>query len=114
MLTDYINPLYTDSSNTDRIPRVAVNPVKGGDQIDSLDVKSVKLYGMSRQQVKDELESSMVYVDFGHHPGRDRFPREACLSGAIVFTSRIGAALNPIDIPIDDWFKFHDVKELEY
>lgn len=113
MLTDYINPTYTESSNTSRIPRVAVNPVKGGDQIDSLDVKSIKLYNMSREQIKNELELSMVYVDFGHHPGRDRFPREACLSGAVVFTNRIGASVNPVDIPIDDWFKFHDTNELE-
>lgn len=112
MLTDYINSVYTPSDNMDRIPRVAVNPVKGGNQIDSLGVDNIKLHNMSREQVKQELEESMIYVDFGHHPGRDRFPREACLSGAVVFTSRIGAANNPVDIPIDEWFKFNTVDEL--
>lgn len=114
MLTDYINPRYINSSKVERFQRVAVNPVKGGDQIDKIDVKSVRLYNMSRDQVQRELENSMVYVDFGHHPGRDRFPREACLSGAVVFTNRVGAANNDVDIPIDPWFKFNDLPELEH
>lgn len=112
MLTDYVNPFYTVSTNMDRIPRVAVNPTKGGDKIDVLGIDNVKLRNMSREQVKHELETSMVYVDFGHHPGRDRFPREACLSGAVVFTTRLGSARNNVDIPIDEWFKFDDVDEL--
>lgn len=112
MLTDYINTWYIPSSNVDRVPRVAVNPVKGGHLIDQLGIDNIKLYGMSKEQVRAELEASMVYIDFGHHPGRDRFPREACLSGAVVFTNRLGAAKNNVDIPIDEWFKFNNINEL--
>lgn len=112
MLTDYVNPMYTPSTNTHRLPRVAVNPTKGGNQIDSLGIDNVKLQNMSREQVKTELEDSMVYVDFGHHPGRDRFPREACLSGAVVFTTRLGSARNAVDVPVDEWFKFDVAEEL--
>ncbi len=54
----------------------------------------------------------MIYIDFGHHPGRDRIPREAALAGAIVLSSLKGSAKNSVDIPIDDLYKFDDIEVL--
>ena len=47
----------------------------------------------------------MIYIDFGEHPGKDRIPREAALRNLIVITNRNGAAVNNIDVPIDNMFK---------
>jgi hypothetical protein len=46
--------------------------------------------------------------------GRDRFPREASISGCTVLTTKYGAAKNDIDIPINSWYKFDDLEELSY
>jgi hypothetical protein len=47
-----------------------------------------------------------VYIDCGHHPGKDRMPREAAAAGCCIITSRSGAAGNELDTPIDDCYKF--------
>jgi len=44
--------------------------------------------------------------------GRDRFPREASISGCTVLTTKYGAARNDVDIPIDSWYKFDNLDEL--
>ena len=116
MLTDYINTSY-DSTGVFKLRRVAVNPTKGAELIEEFrgrfpDIEVVELAGMSREQVRAELASSAVYIDFGHHPGRDRLPREAAVCETVVMTTRLGAAANPIDVPIRDWYKFDTVDEL--
>lgn len=52
------------------------------------------------------MERAKVYIDFGSHPGKDRIPREAALSGCVVITGKRGAAANDIDINIPAEFKF--------
>jgi hypothetical protein len=47
-----------------------------------------------------------MYIDVGHHPGKDRMPREAAAAGCCIITSRSGAAGNDLDTPIDDSYKF--------
>jgi hypothetical protein len=47
-----------------------------------------------------------VYIDFGHHPGKDRMPREAAAAGCCIITSRSGAAGNDLDTPINGRYKF--------
>ena len=64
------------------------------------------LRGLSSSEVADAMCSADVYIDFGDHPGKDRMPREAALRGCIVATHRAGAAVNPIDVPIPNQFKF--------
>jgi hypothetical protein len=56
---------------------------------------------MSREQVIDTLKKSKIYIDFGYHPGKDRFPREAALMNNIVITGFTGSAMFYNDIPID-------------
>jgi hypothetical protein len=63
---------------------------------------------MSKTEVTDALLSSKLYIDFGNHPGKDRFPREAVLCGCCLITGRRGAADNDVDIPIDSKYKFKD------
>jgi len=61
---------------------------------------------MSPQQVSDALRQTSVYIDFGHHPGKDRVPREAAVSGNIVFVHSKGAGCHFLDYPLDQFFIF--------
>lgn len=68
------------------------------------------LQGYNREQLADIFLSSKIYIDFGHHPGKDRLPREAAIHGCCVITGRNGSAENSLDVNIPDDFKFteHD------
>jgi len=52
------------------------------------------------------LLSSKVYIDFGNHPGKDRFPREAAICGCCVITGLQGSAGNEVDVNIPKTYKF--------
>ena len=66
---------------------------------------------MSRKEIIDTLENSIIYLDLGNHPGMDRFPREARLMGCVVLTNTRGSAGNETDLPIEsEYFKFDDEK----
>ena len=69
----------------------------------------VALEHLSTEEVVTLLRSSKVYIDFGNHPGKDRFPREAAISGCCIITGRRGAAGNSIDISINEKYKFNDI-----
>jgi len=117
MLSDYINDVFTIDKSQDRKQQVVVNMAKGGALIQEFQrlfphIPVVPVTGMSREEVHGLLKESMVYIDFGHHPGKDRMPREAALSGAVVFSTSVGAANNDVDLPIDRWYKFNSVSEL--
>lgn len=63
---------------------------------------------MNREEVIALLQKAKVYIDFGHHPGKDRIPREACMLGCCVITSKKGSARFQEDVPISDDYKFRD------
>lgn len=116
MLTDYINSRFLTPDNVERKPRVMVNPAKGQEFIDEFKSKNpdLEVFGMRYQpqhEVHQELQKSEIYIDFGHHPGRDRFPREAALCGTIVLSTLMGSAGNYTDMPLDDFYKFNTVDE---
>jgi hypothetical protein len=91
---------------------IAYNPKKGmeftqkvieewGDQ-----AVFVPIVNMTRDQVKRTLDKAKVYIDFGHHPGRERMPREAVLSGCCVIVGFRGSAKWHRDVPIGRKYKF--------
>ena len=114
-LSDYINDLYFQ--NDDQVERrdvVLYNPRKGYRFTKKIINKSpqfnwVALEHLSTEEVVTLLRSSKVYIDFGNHPGKDRFPREAAISGCCIITGRRGAAGNSIDISINEKYKFNDI-----
>jgi hypothetical protein len=115
MLTDWVE---LDVVDVPRQRRIVINPVKDAGLLrpwlDSTDRHVVQLRGLDRAGVARTLYGSEVYIDFGHHPGRDRPPREAALAGCIVFSTDHGAAAFWADMPIADWYKFRTVDELEH
>jgi len=67
----------------------------------------VMLKGMTRDEVKQHLAESKLFIDFGHHPGRDRLPRESVTLGTCLLTSRKGSASLQSDLCIPTRFKFY-------
>ena len=67
----------------------------------------VMLKGMSRDEVKQHLAESKLFIDFGHHPGRDRLPRESVTLGTCLLTSKKGSAALQSDVCIPPRFKFY-------
>lgn len=108
MLSDYIAPDYREPPGAiARRDAVAFNPKKGIEYTRRLmrrcpDIEFVPLQGMTRRAMRDALDASKVYIDFGTHPGKDRIPREAALRGAVVLVARRGAAAHAEDVPIPD------------
>ena len=124
MVTDYLNLIFLDGlvakrniiQEKERENIVLYNPKKGLGFTKKLieyapDIKWVPIINMTRDQVVNLLESSKVYIDFGNHPGKDRLPREAAVSGAVVITNKRGSAGNEIDVPIPSTYKFDDEDE---
>lgn len=115
-LSDYLNDEYLNVDfNTDRKDFVLYNPRKGFKFTKRLiasapDITWIPLQNMTTEQVKDTLLHSKVYIDFGNHPGKDRFPREAAMCGCCVITGKRGSASFFEDIPIDEEFKFDESK----
>ena len=60
-----------------------------------------------------EETGAKVYVDFGNHPGKDRIPREAAISGCCVITGMHGAAKFHEDVPIPNKYKVDDLEDLD-
>lgn len=108
-LFDYINDGYIKNSiniECDKEDIVCFNPRKGYEYTQEIirllpDVKFVPLTNMSRSEVIDTLKKSKVYIDFGYHPGKDRFPREAALTNNCVISGFRGSAMFYNDIPTD-------------
>lgn len=109
---DYIQGFV--KSDVPKEDQVCFNPAKGMRYTQfiaqhSPGVKFVAINGMTKSQVMNELSKSKIYIDFGHHPGRDRIPREAALAGCLVVTSNIGSARFEEDVPIPDSYKFNEL-----
>lgn len=116
-LSDYLNKEYLDvNPGLERKDVVLYNPRKGyaftKKLIDSApEIMWRPLQNMTTEQVKDTLLCSKVYIDFGNHPGKDRFPREAAMCGCCVITGKRGSAKFFEDVPIADEFKFEENNE---
>ncbi len=123
-LKDYINDdfFYNDKTNIKKENCIVYNPKKGYQFTKKLISKSpylnwIPIEKMTRDQVKDLLRRAKIYVDFGYHPGKDRIPREAAMSGCCVITGKQGSAGVYEDIPIDEQkYKFaqkrRNIKEI--
>jgi hypothetical protein len=121
MLTDYLNPRFMELDGTSSLAHkdrcIAVNPAKGRPLLDRFmaenpDIEVRLIRGLDREGVIDLLASSMVYVDFGHQPGRDRPPREAAMAKCVVFAHNQGAATRWRDMCLPSRYKFDSIDGL--
>lgn len=112
LLTDYLNAEHLEQEIKCSIKekKIAYNPKKGFEYTQKLikmksEFEFVPIQNMTPVEVKHLLQTSMVYIDFGNHPGKDRFPREAAMAGCCIITGKDGSAANSIDICIPEEFK---------
>jgi hypothetical protein len=114
LVTDYtvLTP-PTRPHDTRKVPVVAYNPTKSGELVDRLKphvrrrVEWAPLQGLTPDGVAARLSETDVYLDLGHHPGKDRLPREAALAGAVVLVARRGSAAFTADVPLPHEHKIH-------
>ena len=92
-LSDYVNDIYLAGEEAALREKkedvVLYNPKKGAAFTKALremaqDLRWVPLIGMTTEEMRSCMSKSKVYIDFGNHPGKDRIPREAAISGCIV------------------------------
>ena len=67
---------------------------------------SCRSASMTKAQVRETLFAARIYLDFGHHPGKDRVPREAAIAGAVVLLHAAGAANCFPDHPLPAAYRF--------
>lgn len=116
-LSDYINDAFVEKPANNRDTRrnnvVLYNPKKGYTFTKKLmkkapDIHWLPLENMTTAEIRQTLLESKVYIDFGNHPGKDRFPREAAMMGCCVITGKRGSAAFHKDIPINENNKFEE------
>ena len=117
ILSDYVNTDFQAVKEQNKQRLIAVNPSKGAGLIQKFrdlnpQIPVVALENLTRNEVREVLASAMAYIDFGHHPGKDRLPREAALLNTVVYARRAGAARIFADVPIHDEYLFDELPEL--
>jgi len=108
LLSDFTpNAEFGPADESRRNPRlVTYNPAKGAHIIEAVkrvadpSIEWLPIQGMTRAEVVTALQSCGIYLDLGHHPGKDRMPREAALSGALSVVARRGSGAYYADVPI--------------
>jgi hypothetical protein len=121
---DYLNDEFFKQSKMYQLEKkniISYNPKKGASFTKLIqqihpEFKMNPLQNLTRKELINELAVSKIYIDFGHHPGRDRIPREAAIMNCCLITSTRGSAGNQYDIKINDEYKFKisnkNVKEI--
>lgn len=114
-LSDYLEASFINNSliPSSKTNVVLYNPKKGFEFTEKIishssDLNWIPLENMTPQQLSECLKSGKVYIDFGNHPGKDRIPREAVVSGCCLITGKKGSAKFKNDVYIPDMFKFED------
>ncbi len=120
-LSDYLNKEFMieameGNPGHQRYANVLYNPTKGYEFTQKLikaspELNWIPLHHYSPEEMRIIMCRSMVYVDFGNHPGKDRIPREAAICGCCIIVGLRGAAANPCDIPIPSEYKIEDKEE---
>lgn len=115
-LSDYLNDIFIDEvkniqfDSTNKEDIISYNPKKGYEITKKLiektpHLKWAAIENMTPSEVKELLLKSKIYIDFGHHPGKDRIPREAAICGCIVITNKEGSAKFFEDVSIPEQYK---------
>ncbi len=96
---------------------ILYNPTKGAKVTQRLiqaypHYQFVPLKGLSREQLTENFYGAKVYIDFGHHPGRDRMPREAAMHGCCLISGLLGSAGNDVDLPIPKNYKLNSDSDM--
>lgn len=123
-LMDYINDEIVEFAKEnvnykDRQNICIYNPKKGYEKMKPVidacrkDITWVPLIGLKPSEISKLMSISKLYVDFGHHPGKDRIPREAAICGCCVLTNKKGSAAFKEDVNIPERYKVNNVDDID-
>lgn len=109
-----IHSTYNNDHQKENI--VLYNAKKGKDITNQLvltapDITWIPIEKLTAPEVSHLMSKSKVYIDFGHHPGKERMPREAARHDCCVIVGKKGSASFYNDVPIPEEYK-HDVEPL--
>ena len=110
-VTDYLNDEYMNADlSKPRKRQIVYNPKKGLEITKRImaelpNEKFIPIENMTVAEIKSLMEESMLYIDFGNHPGKDRIPREAAMCGCCVITNREGSAAYYEDVAIPNEYR---------
>lgn len=113
---DYINPIFLE--NKQAIQKdltnktILYNPKKGKEKILALieaspDLKWIPIQKMNAVQIKDLMSKSLLYVDFGENPGRDKMLRESVSQDCCIISGKNGSSAYYEDLMIPEDYKFN-------
>lgn len=113
---DYINPSFLvnkDTIHKDLTNKnILYNPRKGKKEISQL-IKSspelnwIPIQNMNADQIRDLMAKSLLYVDFGENPGRDKMLREAVSQDCCIVSGKNGSSAFYEDLMIPEAYKFN-------
>lgn len=112
---DYINPIFLDKNQPIKKDlsnkTILYNPKKGKNEISELIKNSpeltwIPIQNMNANQIKDLMAKSLLYVDFGENPGRDKMLRESVSQDCCIISGRNGSSAYYEDLMIPDEYKF--------
>jgi len=112
---DYINPSFL--KNSDQIQKdlsnknILYNPKKGKKEIAELIKNSpeltwIPIQNMNAEEIKSLMAKSLLYVDFGENPGRDKMLRESVSQDCCIISGKNGSSAYYEDLMIPDEYKF--------
>ncbi|MCY0978740.1 hypothetical protein PGH12_10365 [Chryseobacterium wangxinyae] len=112
---DYINPIFLDKNQAIKKDlsnkTILYNPKKGKKEIAELIKNSpeltwIPIQNMNAGQIKDLMAKSLLYVDFGENPGRDKMLRESVSQDCCIISGKNGSSTYYEDLMIPDEYKF--------
>jgi hypothetical protein len=117
-ISDYLDYERFKKLNLKKKITILYNPRKGKERALALaaqmpHIKFIPLTDMTSSKVQETMQKSRLYMDFGHHPGKDRMPREAANQGCVVMCRTAGAAQFFEDVPLPQHLMFNDFDLLQ-
>ncbi|MGD1319413.1 hypothetical protein [Chryseobacterium sp. 2R14A] len=112
---DYINPIFLENKKPIQKDlnnkTILYNPKKGKKEISELikaspDLQWIPIQNMNASQIKELMSKSLLYVDFGENPGRDKMLRESVSQDCCIISGKNGSSAFYEDLMIPDEYKF--------
>lgn len=114
MLTDFTRDIFIEDEKIlinnfkHKQNNILFNPSKGFEYTNhiinfchDIGANFIPLQGYTPDQIKELAQKSKIYIDFGHHPGKDRIPREMVSCGCCMLVGKKGSADVYGDVPIE-------------
>ena len=76
-----------------------------GEQMLRHRIRFMPIREMTKAQARGPLLATRSFIDFRHHPGKDRVPHEAAIAGAVVLYAA-GAENHSLDHPLPAEYRF--------